>query len=363
MRVAIVHDWLVVDGGAEKVLSALLDIYPDAEIYSIVDFLSQTKRQKVLKGKFAKTSFIQKLPFAKKYFRYYLALMPKAVESFDLSEYDLVLSSSWAFAKGAKTLPKTLHICYCHTPIRYAWDLEDEYTKNLSFLKKIIVKATLKYIRKWDLATSNRPNFYIANSNFVKDRIKKHYNINSVVIYPPVDTDKFRLNLTKDNFYLCVSRMVGYKKIKLIVEAFNQTDKNLVLIGDGEELDEIRKIAGENVQILGYQPDLVVIEYMQKAKAFVYAAIEDFGIVVVEAQACGMPVIALNKGGTKESVIDGKTGILFENQDIASLLSAIEKMQKEYYNFKYENILENAKKYSRQRFYDEIINFIKKGDD
>jgi glycosyltransferase involved in cell wall biosynthesis len=356
--VAVIHDWLVTNAGAEKVLKAIIEIFPDADIFSIVDFLNETDRKEILRGKFAKTSFIQKLPFSKKYFRNYLPFFPKAVESFDLKNYDLIISSSWAFAKGIKKNKNQLHISYCYTPIRYAWDLYDAYIKNLRQPKKFIVQKTLEYIKKWDINTLDRVDYFIADSKFVKERIKRIYNRNSTVIYPPVDIEKFKLYEKKENFYLTASRLVPYKKVKLIVEAFNEMpDKKLVVIGQGEEYSIIKKIAKSNIQVLGYQPDEVLIKYMQRAKAFVYAAIEDFGIVPIEAMACGTPVVALNKGGTAETIINGITGIFFEKQikeDIIKAINMFEKLQ-----FNYKIIREHSLKYHPENFKKLFKNFIK----
>jgi len=333
MKVAIIHDWLVTNAGAEKVLRSIINLYPDAEIFSLVDFLSDEERDIIIDGKKVYTSFIQKLPYAKKQFRNYLLLFPKAIESFDLSSYDLIISSSWAVAKGVKKMPTQLHVCYCHTPIRYAWDLYDEYTKGLPWLKKIVVQSILKYIRKWDLDTVDRVDHFIANSEFVQERIKRIYNRESTVIYPPVNIDIFTLNENKEDFYLTASRLVPYKKTKLIVEAFNKMpDKKLVVIGTGEEYENIRKIAKKNIKLLGYQSDEVLVSSMQKAKGFIYAAIEDFGIIPIEAMACGTPVIALNEGGTKETVINLTTGIHFEEQTQKSIINAIGRFEKLDFN-------------------------------
>ena len=357
MRVVIVHDWLVTNAGAEKVLRALIDIYPNADIYSLVDFLSDKDREAVLNSKRAKTSFIQKLPFAKKHFRNYFPLFPTAIESFDLREYDLIISSSWAVAKGVKKHKNQLHISYCYTPIRYAWDLYDEYTKNLKPLKKLFVKTTLSYIRRWDIKTLDRVDYFIADSKFVQERIKRIYNRDSVVIYPPVDTDNFTLKHEKEEFYLSASRLVSYKKTKLIVEAFNEmSDKKLVVIGSGEEYDEIKKIAKSNVDVLGFCEDDILIDYMQRAKAFVYAAVEDFGIVPIEAMACGTPVIALNKGGTAETVIDRVNGLHFKSQTKEDIMDAIYEFEE--LKFDLPQISKNAEFYATQRFKDEIKEFI-----
>ncbi len=354
MTIAIVHDWLVTNAGAEKVLKEIIDLYPTADIFAIEDFLNEKDRKNILKGKFAKTSFIQKLPFAKRYFRNYLPLFPKAIESFDLREYDLIISSSWAFAKGVKKSKNAIHICYCHTPIRYAWDLYDEYTLNLKQPKKLIVQKTLQYIRKWDINSINRVDYFIANSNFVKERIKRIYNKDAKVIYPPVDLKRFTLYEKKEDFYLTASRLVPYKKTKLIVEAFNKMpNKKLIVIGDGEEFDTLKAIAKDNITIMGYQEDNILTSYMQRAKAFVYTAIEDFGIVIVEAQACGTPVIALNKGGSAEIVEDKVSGVLFKNQTISDIILALKEFEKLKFNYytirqralKFNNFKENFKRY------------------
>lgn len=358
MKVAIVHDWLVTNAGAEKVLRAILELYPDADVFSLVDFLSDEDRETVLSGKHAKTSFIQNFPFAKKHFRNYLPLFPKAIEGFDLSGYDLIISSSWAVAKGVKTTKKQLHISYCYTPIRYAWDLYDEYTLGLKQPKKFLVQQTLKYIRKWDIRTLKRVDYFIADSAFVAERIKKTYQRDSVVIYPPVDTKSYTFFEEKEDFFLTASRLVPYKKTKLIVEAFNEMpDKMLVVIGDGEEYAAIRKIAKSNIVVLGYQSKEMMIEYMQKAKAFVYAAVEDFGIVPIEALACGTPVIALNDGGTAETVVDGVNGVHFEKQSTEAICKAVERFDK--MNFDAIQISENAKKYGVERFKKEFIEFVR----
>jgi glycosyltransferase involved in cell wall biosynthesis len=345
MKIAIIHDWLVTNGGAEKVLKSMLELYPTADIFSIVDFLSLEDREEILNNRVVKTSFIQKLPFAKKYFRNYLFLFPKAIESFDLSSYSLIISSSWAFAKGVQKSSDQFHICYCYTPIRYVWDLQDTYTSNLNKIKKFIVKLTLDYIAKWDIRTLDRVDFFIADSKFVQERILRIYGRSSIVIYPPVDIEKFKLNLLKEDFYLTVSRLVSYKKIKLIVEAFNKMpDKKLVVIGEGVEYKEIKEVAKDNVEVLGYQSMDTIVYYMQRAKAFMYVAVEDFGIVTIEAMSCGTPVIALNQGGTKETVKDMITGIHFHNQDMDSIINAVEKF--ENINFDYKFISDEAKKYT-----------------
>ena len=355
MKVAIVHDWLVTKGGAEKVLKEIIDIFPEADIFSLVDFLTPADREEILKGKYATTSFIQSLPLSKKYFRNYLPLFPYAIESFNLRDYDLIISSSWAVAKGVKKDKNQLHISYCHTPIRYAWDLYDEYTFNLKEPKKFLVQKTLEYIRRWDINTLDRVDYFIANSNFVKERIKRIYNKEAKVIYPFVDIEKFSLCEKKEDFYLTASRLVPYKKTKLIVEAFNKMpEKKLIVIGKGEEYENIKKIANSNIKLLGYQEDRVLIEYMQRAKAFVYAAVEDFGIAPVEALACGTPVVALNRGGTAETVLDGINGILFKNQNISDIIAAIKRFEKS--RFDYKKVRDSSLKYAN--FKDEFRDYV-----
>lgn len=359
MKIAVVHDWLVTDAGAEKVLKSILEVCPDADIFSLVDFLSDKDRKTIINDKKVKTSFIQNLPFSKKHFRNYLPLFTKAIESFDLSEYDLVISSSWAVAKGVKTTKNQLHICYCHTPIRYAWDLYDEYTSNLKQPKKFLVQASLKYIRKWDIDSLDRVDFFIANSKFVQERIKKTYKKDAVIIYPPVDVYSYTLCEEKQDFYLSASRLVPYKKTKLIVEAFNEMpDKKLVVIGDGQEYEDIKSIAKSNIEVLGYQEKNVMIKYMQNAKAFVYAAIEDFGIVPIESLACGTPVIALGIGGTAETITHKVNGIHFKNQTTDDIIKAVNEF--ESLNFDAKFISKNAQSFNNDRFKKELSEFINK---
>lgn len=359
MKIAIIHDWLVTNGGAERVLKCIFEIYPNADIFSLVDFLDKDDRAEILNNKFAKTSFIQKLPFAKKYFRHYLPLFPTAIESLNLSQYDLLISSSWAVAKGVKKHENQTHICYCHTPIRYAWDLYDEYISNLSGLKKLLVKLTLSYIKKWDIKSLARVDFFIANSNFVKERIERIYKKEAKVIYPPVKTENFIPKEIIKKHYITISRLVPYKKTKLIVKAFNQMpDLKLIVIGQGEELKEIKSIAKENIAVLGYQKEENLISLLQSSYAFVYAAIEDFGIVLAQALSCGIPVVGLNKGGSKEIISDKKYGILFEKQEKTDIIQAIRKMQKDYSKFNKFDISSYAARFSSDIFKDKFSSFV-----
>ena len=363
MKKALIHDWFSTYAGAEKCVESFTDIWDDFEIYSLIDFLSDTDRDKILKGKRARTSFIQKLPFAKDKYRNYLPLFPLAIEQFDLSGYDVVLSSSHAVAKGVLTHSNQLHIAYVHTPIRYAWDLYHQYLRESGLdrgLKGMLAKYFLHKIRLWDASTANRVDHYVANSRYIARRIKKTYGKPSDVIYPPVDVDKFTLREAKEEFYLTASRMVPYKKIDLIVEAFSQTDKKLLVIGDGPDMAKIRSKAGKNVELLGFASDETMADLMGRAKAFVFAAEEDFGITPVEAQACGTPVICFGCGGARETVLDGESGLYFMEQNTKELLAAVAKFEQNYDKFEPKKIRENSLKFSRARFEAEIKSYVEK---
>lgn len=356
MKIAIVHDWLVSYTGAEKVLEQMLHIYPEADVYTVVDFLPEDQRDFLL-GKEATTTFIQKLPFARKKYRSYLPFMPLAVEQLDLSSYDLILSSSHAVAKGVITGPHQTHISYVHSPIRYAWDLQHQYLKEAGLdhgVKGWVAKGILHRMRTWDYRTANGVDYFLANSAFIAERIWKVYRREAEVIYPPVDVHRFTLHKEKEDFYFTASRMVPYKKIDLIVEAFaHMPDKKLVVIGDGPDFEKVKSKATANVQLLGFQPSEVLKEYMQRAKAFVFAAEEDFGITPVEAQACGTPVIAFGKGGLLETVIAGKgikdTGLFYEEQKVSALVEAIHRFEEESAILP-ESCRENALRFSPEQF-------------
>ncbi|NDE89794.1 MAG: glycosyltransferase family 4 protein [Alphaproteobacteria bacterium] len=362
MRVAIIHDWLVTKAGAEAVLEQLLLLYPQADLFTIVNFFND-EDARMLKGVRCTTSFIQHLPFAKSHYRAYLAFMPLAIEQFDLSGYDLVISSSHAVAKGVITGPDQLHISYVHSPIRYAWDLQHSYLREAKLthgLKSMIARIILHYMRMWDSRTVNGVDHFIANSRFISKRIKKHYHRSSEVIYPPVALDEFVVGTKeKEDFYLTVSRFVPYKKIPMIVEAFaHMPDKRLIVIGDGPERDAVAAAARPNVTFLGHQPRSVVVDYMQRAKAFVFAAEEDFGIVPVEAQGCGTPVIAFAKGGALETVIDGKTGLFFDVQNVTSLIDAVKRFEAHTSHFDPQAICQNAERFASNHFQEKFKAFV-----
>lgn len=361
MKKALVHDWYYVNGGAEKVLQSFNNVWPDFEHYALIDFLDEKERHKIFTGKNknVNTSFIQKLPTARSNHRKFLQLFPHAIEQFDLSAYDIVLSSSASIAKGVLTHQNQLHICYCHSPMRYAWDLYHQYLKeaNLTGLKGLYAKYVLHNMRTWDVMSSNRVDFFIANSNFIAKRIQKIYNRESTVIYPPVDVENFRLVEQKDEYYFTASRMVPYKKIELIVRAFNQMpNKKLIVSGDGPEFHNIKKIAHQNIELLGFVEQEQLKLYLENAKAFVFAAEEDFGIIPVEAQACGTPVIAFGRGGILETVIKNETGVFFYTQEPEAIIAAVNEFEKMTFNHK--AIRQNALRFSKERFETEIKDFV-----
>ena len=361
IKVAIVHDWLVTYAGAERVLEEIINCFPEADLFAIVDFVPQNERG-FLRDKPVKTSFIQKLPLAKKKYRAYLPFMPLAVEQFDLSGYDIVISSSHAVAKGVITGPDQLHISYVHSPMRYAWDLQHQYLKETGLdrgLKGWLAKRELHKLRMWDLRTANGVDHFLANSRFIARRIWKVYRREATVIYPPVDVNSFSLCEQKEDFFLTASRMVPYKKIDLIAEAFSlMPDKRLYIIGDGPDFDKVKSKSGANVELLGYQPFEVLRDYMQRAKAFVFAAEEDFGIVPVEAQACGTPVIAYGKGGALETVTEDETGLFFDAQTTSSIIEAVQRFEDMKDRFIPAKIREKSLRFSKDRFKREFMSFV-----
>lgn len=360
MKKALISDWYYVNGGAEKVIHSINSIWNDFDHFALIDFLNDEDRKFILNGKKAKTSFIQKLPTVKKNHRKFLQLFPIAIEQFDLKDFDLIISSSSAVAKGIRTTENQLHICYCHSPMRYAWDLKEQYLEDAGLnkgLKGIYAKSVLNKIQKWDLSNSDNVDYFIANSKHIAQRIKRTYNKESVVIYPPVDVDFFSLEETKEDYYLTASRMVPYKKTQLIVEAFNALPHlKLIVAGEGPELEKLQKIAKSNIEFVGFVENKKLRTLMQKAKGFVFAAEEDFGIIPVEAQACGTPVIALKKGGTLETVVENETGFFFEEQSAEKIKEAVLHFQTKTFDPKV--IREHAVKFSKNRFEKEIKQFV-----
>ena len=362
-KTAIVHEWFSSYAGSERVVESFTNIWPDADVFTLADLMTEEERKIILKSKPPKTSFIQKLPFAKTKHRWYLPLFPFAIERFNFSEYDLIISSSHAVTKGLRKRSDQLHISYCHSPMRYAWDNAELYLNQANIskgFKGYASRAVINYLRKWDLKTASRPDFLVANSEFIAGKIKRIYNRNSDVIYPPVDVDKFEPISQKDNYYLTASRMVPYKRVDLIVEAFiKMNDKKLVVVGDGPELNKIKSKASANIEFLGYMESKKLKSLMQEAKAFVFAAEEDFGIAVVEAMACGTPVIAFNKGGTAETVINGETGIHFNEQNPESIKDAIKEFEKRIDSFDVQFIRKHAEKFNRTNFEENIKQFVR----
>lgn len=367
MKVAIVHEWFVNYAGSEKVVEQILKCFPQADLFAVVDFLKDDERGFIM-NKPVKTSFIQSLPFAKTKYRTYLPLMPLAVEQFDLSGYDLVLSSSHAVSKGVLTGPDQLHISYIHSPIRYAWDLQHQYLQESGLVsgpKSFLARALLHKIRKWDTRTANGVDHFLANSQFIARRIHKTYRREAAVLYPPVDVSSFELQLAKEDFYLTASRLVPYKKIELIVEAFNQMpDRELVVIGDGPDFARIAKKCGKNVKMLGYQHFDVLKSHMQRAKAFVFAAEEDFGITPVEAQACGTPVIAFGKGGALETIrplgIDSPTGVFFDEQTVDEIIHAVNRFERSGAAINALDCRQNSLRFSEENFRDQFAHFVQR---
>ncbi|SDQ14697.1 glycosyltransferase [Flagellimonas zhangzhouensis] len=362
MKKALIHDWYYVDGGAEKVIKSFNSVWDDFDHYALVDFLNEDDRKTILNGKTVSTSFIQNLPTSRKGHQKFLQLFPIAIEQFDLKEYDLILSSSASVAKGVLTNQDQLHICYCHSPIRYAWDLYHQYLKESGLdkgLKGKYAKYVLHKIRMWDIMSVNRVDHFIANSNYIARRIKKIYGRESTVIYPPVDTQLFTLNKNKEDYYFTASRMVPYKKMELIIRAFNgMPNKKLIVAGHGPEFSKLNKIAKQNIEFLGFVSEKEIINHLQNAKAFVYAAEEDFGIVPVEAQACGTPIICYAKGGLLETVINGETGVHFYQQTEKAIQNSIEIFER--MDFDADVIRKNALRFSTYRFENEIKSFVEK---
>lgn len=365
MKIALVHEWLTpkATGGSELVVKEILQ-FIDAQLFALIDFESVNPHS-YLYQRDIKTTFLQHFPFSRHGVQKYLPLLPLAIEQLNLTEYDVVLSSSHAVAKGVITRPEQLHICYCHTPMRYAWDLTFDYldgTPAGKGIQGIFTRYLLHQLRQWDVISANRVDFFIANSHHTARRIWRCYRRKAKVIYPPVQVAQFPYKADKSDYYLTVSRLVSYKKVSMIVEAFNRNSLPLVVIGDGAEMDYIRAMAQPNITLLGSVDDKTLKEYMSNAKAFVYAACEDFGIAIVEAQACGTPVIAYAGGGALETVIDIReqqigTGVLFSPQTVEGLLEGVKTFTILEKEFKPENARIQAEKFSAERFKQDYLAF------
>lgn len=368
MKVAVVHDWLVTYAGAERVLEQMLQVLPEADIFSLIDFLPEDERG-FLGGRRVRTSFLQRLPWARSRYRSYLPLMPLAIEQFDLSSYDLIVSSSHAVAKGALTGPDQLHLCMCYSPMRYAWDLQHQYLRETGLdrgLRSLLARRLLHRMRSWDARTGAGVDEFMAISRFVARRIRKVYRRDATVIYPPVDTETFTPDWTqsREPFYLTASRMVPYKRIDLIAEAFaGMPDRTLIIIGDGPDAERVRGKAAPNVRLLGRQPQSGLLDHLRRARAFIFAAEEDFGIAPLEAQACGTPVIAFRKGGSLETIrgLDDArpTGLFFAEQSVLSLQEAVATFEREAGRIDAAACHENALRFRADRFRREFGDFVR----
>jgi glycosyltransferase involved in cell wall biosynthesis len=356
MRVALVHDWLTGMRGGEKCLEVLCELFPDAPLYTLLHIKNSVSE--VIESHEIRTSFVQKLPSVKSKYRSYLPLFPRAIESFDFSKFDLLLSSSHCVAKGVRVNKTGLHICYCHTPMRYVWDQYDEYfgKGRAGGAVRGLMATVAPYLRRWDTRTADRVSFFIANSENVKERIGRLYHRAADIIYPPVDTERFQLSLTNEGYYLIVSALVPYKRIDIAIEAFNTNRKRLIVVGKGPEEETLRRLAKPNIQFTGWVDDAELSKMYSGCTALVFPGVEDFGIVPLEAMACGKPVIAYKAGGALETVIDGITGIFFEEQTLQAILSAIESLQTVRFNPR--SIREHALKFRRAVFKEKISEFI-----
>lgn len=359
-KVAIVHEWLSTFGGSERLLFESLRLFPHADVFALTHF-PKNFQNTALNGLRTKTTFLQTIPGVERHYRKLLPIMPFAIESLNLSKYDLVISLSHAVAHGVKTHDRQTHISYISTPMRYAWHMRDEYL-NLhgltSPLVRLAANGTLNLLRRWDVSASARSDSLIANSNWTALHIQEAWKRESQVIYPPVDVHRFTTVSHRDDYYVLVSRLVPYKMGIEIVKAFNVLGMPLVIIGDGPDLPAIQRIAKSNIKLMGYQPDSVVTDFMNRAKAFVYMATEDFGIAMVEAQAAGCPVIAYYKGGASEIVHDGETGLLFKEQTAESLTEAVTRFEAIKLNSKAAS--NNAARFSAERFRQEFSDHIGK---
>jgi len=355
-NIALVHDWLVNMRGGEKVLEVLCELFPNAKLFTLVHH--KGKLSPPIERMEIKTSFIQKLPSATSKYQYYLPLFPTAIEQFDMREYDLVISSSHAVAKGVRVRKDALHVCYCYTPMRYIWDQYEQYfgKDRASFVARASMKIFVNYLRRWDVTSSKSVNEFIGISEAIRERIRRTYNRDSIVIYPPVNTKSFSLSQKNDGYYLIVSALVPYKMVDLAIEAFNRLNSRLIIIGSGGEEQKLKHIANKNIEFLGWVNDEEITKYYAGCSALIFPGEEDFGIVPVEAMASGKPVIAFGKGGALETVVDLKTGLFFKDRNAESLIEAINKF--EGMSFDPVAIREHSLRFDRSIFKESIEKFI-----
>lgn len=357
IKVAIVHDWLVGYGGGERVVEDFVKVFPNAPIYTLV--YAPNTLPKRFKNYDVRTTYLQKIPFATRLYKNMLTLMPKAWEALDLTEYDLVLSSCSSCCKGVITRPDSVHICYCHSPTRYLWDFYYTYMKNANWLKKKLMPSLIHKMRIWDKLAADRVDYFIANSNFIKKRIKKFYRKDADVIYPGVHINNYPIQDKAQDYYLVVSRFTYYKRIDLAVKACTKLGKKLVIIGGGEEEKKLKALAGSTIEFKGKVSDEEILNYYINAKAFLFPGEEDFGITPVEAQSAGVPIIAFGKGGALETVLDNKTGKFFYEQTEESLIDAIVEFEKNGVEYTRHQIREYSLKFSEERFRKEIESYCK----
>ena len=364
-KIAIVHDFLTYFGGAERVLMSLHKLYPDAPIYSLL--YDESKMKQYFPKAKIRSSFLNRLPkFIRKRKKYLLPLMPTAAETFDLRDFDLVISSSSSFVKGIITKPKTTHICYCHTPTRFLWDWHYNYLEEnkIKGIKKIFILPILHYLRMWDKSASERVDYFIANSEHTAKRIKKFYGRKSEVIYPPCVTKFPPPPLRKgeqwnsSDYFLIVSRLSPYKKIDIAIEAFNKLELPLVIIGDGEDRKKLEKMAEKNIKFLGFQPEEKLAQYYQNCYAFIFPGEDDFGITPVEAMFFGKPVLAFRKGGILETIIEGITGEFFDDPIPEILADGVRRIKNNYDQYNPEKIKEQAGKFSEEEFKKKIVRVV-----
>lgn len=363
--IALVHDWLTTYVGGERVLEQMIDLYPQSDVFSSIDILADAERG-FLRGKRPITTFAQHVPLMRKHYRNFLPLLMLAIEQLDVSEAELVISSSASIAKGVLTGPDQLHIAYVHSPMRYAWDLQHQYLRDAGLTsgpRAMLARWLLHKARVWDARTANGVDHYVANSEFIARRIWKEYRREATVIHPPVDVEGFALREDKDDFYLSASRLVPYKKVATIVEAFRALPgRRLVVVGDGPDMKKVKAAAGRNVEVIGHQPTAVLRDLMQRAKAFVFAAQEDFGIAPVEAQACGTPVIAYGRGGALETVRGGDqvmpSGVFFDVQTPAAIVAAIENFERYRANFLPQACRDSALRFGVDVFRERFAAFV-----
>lgn len=358
-KIAIIHDWLLVSGGAEVVLKHLLDLFPDADIYTIIDALPKSKRG-FLKGHKIYTSALNRYRFFAKRHKYFIPIMPYLIEQFDLSQYDIIISSSHFVAKGVITHPHQLHISYIYSPIRYAWDSYYEYNKIGALgkgIKNFVMKYWLHKLRIWDATSALRPDYLIADSKFIAKRIQKTWRRESTIIYPPVELEETIFSSQKEEYYVTLSRLVEYKRVDIIVEAFNQMpEKKLIIIGEGRCKTDLEKIANANIEFKGYLSKQEAMQIVSKAKGFIFMPKEDFGITPIEAQACGTPVIAYGKGGALETVREKETGVFVPSQSPQSLQQSIEEF--ESYTFDSFICKSFSEQFSQKKFKESFLTFL-----